>query len=373
MSDERLLSAFLDLVRFASPPGFEKITAEYCERALAEAGCRVWYDAAAEETGSDVGNLIAELPGTVPGVLALSAHMDVVEPCHGIEPVVTDGIVHSAGPTILGADDRSGLAAAIETVRRLAEGSAPHPTVRLVFTVQEEVGLHGAKHLRAEDVACDLCLVLDAEGTPGGIVVGAPTHYTFAAEFHGHAAHAGVCPEQGISAIRMAADAIASMELGRLDARTTANVGTIKGGRATNVITARCDITGECRSLDRERVERVKVSMDDVLHLSAEKFGGTVDVLWNLEYEGFEFAEDGAEVALVSQAIRDAGCVPSTYRTGGGSDANVLAGLGVPTLALACGMRGVHGTEEQIAVADLEAITRICVAVALRMARSAEA
>jgi tripeptide aminopeptidase len=257
VSDERLLATFLDLVRFASPPGFEKVTAEYCEQALAEAGCRVWYDDSAQTTGSDTGNLIAELPGTAPGVLALSAHLDVVEPCHGIVPVVTDGVVHSVGATILGADDRAGLAAIIETVRRLAESAVPHPTVRVIFTVQEEIGLHGAKQLRPDDVACDLCLVLDAEGTPGGIVVGAPTHYTFAAEFTGRAAHAGVCPEQGISAIRMAASAIESMELGRLDARTTANVGSIKGGRATNVITARCDLTGECRSLDRDRVERV--------------------------------------------------------------------------------------------------------------------
>jgi tripeptide aminopeptidase len=373
VSDERLLATFLDLVRFCSPSGFEAVTATYCQRALASVGCRVWYDDAASATGSDTGNLIAELPGTAPGVLALSAHLDVVEPCQDIEPVITDGIVHSAGATILGADDRAGLAAAIETVRRLAEGDAAYPTVRIVFSVQEEVGLHGAKQLHADDVACDLCLVLDAEGAPGGIVVGAPTHYTFAAEFRGRAAHAGVAPEKGISAIRMAADAICAMDLGRLDARTTANVGSVKGGRATNVIAARCELTGECRSLDRDRVERVRTSMDDALHASAEKFGGAVDVTWTLEYEGFEVAEDGPEVELVSAAIRDVGVVPSTYSTGGGSDANVLAALGIPTLALACGMKGVHGTDEQIAIGDLETITRICEAVALRMAGSAEA
>ena len=373
MSDERLLATFLDLVRFSSPSGFEGVTAKYCERELVHAGCRVWYDDAASATGSDTGNLIAELAGTAPGVLALSAHLDVVEPCRGIEPVITGGIVQSAGATILGADDRSGLAAAIETVRRLAESDVPHPTVRIIFSVQEEVGLHGAKQFRAADVACDLCLVLDAEGAPGGIVAGAPTHYTFTAEFRGRAAHAGVAPEQGISAIRMAADAISSMELGRLDTRTTANVGSIKGGRATNVIAARCDLTGECRSLDRDRVESVRSAMDDALRASAEKFGGAVDIAWNLEYEGFEVPEDGAAVELVSASIRDVGAEPSTYRTGGGSDANVLAALGIPTLALACGMKGVHGTDEQIAVADLESITHICEAVARRMARSGEA
>jgi len=373
MSDERLLDTFLDLVRIESPSGFEGATATYCARELETSGCHVWFDDSAKATGSDTGNLIAELPGTVPGVLAFSAHLDVVEPCRGIHPVITDGIIHSAGPTILGADDRAGIAAAIETVRRLAKDDRPRPTVRLIFTVQEEVGLNGAKYLSAEDAACNLCLVLDAEGSPGGIVIGAPTHYTFLAEFHGVASHAGVAPEKGVSAIAMAADAISTMPFGRLDARTTANVGSIKGGRATNVVAARCEITGECRSLDRERVEAVKAEMDAAMHAAAEKFGGRVDVSWKLEYEGFEFPTDSPEIALVSAAVRDVGLVPSTYLTGGGSDANVLAALGVPALALACGMTGVHGTDEQMAVADLQTMVCVCEAVAYRMADASPA
>lgn len=373
MSNGRLLETFLDLVRIESPSGFEAAAADYCRRELETAGCRVWFDGAAEPTGSDTGNLIGELPGTVPGVLALSAHLDVVEPCRDIRPVITDGVIHSTGPTVLSADDRVGLAAAIETVRRVAERGEPHPTIRILFTVQEEVGLHGAKQLRATDVACDLCVVLDADGTPGGIVVGAPTHYTFCAEFHGRASHAGVAPEQGISAITMAANAIAAMELGRLDDHTTANVGSIRGGRATNVVTARCDITGECRSLDRDRVESVRSAMDEAMRVSAEKAGGTVDLAWHLEYEGFECSQDSQGIELVSAAIRDAGREPSTYRTGGGSDANVLAAMGVPTLALACGMTGVHGTDEQITVDDLQVLTRICEAVVRRMAGVANA
>ncbi|NTU71117.1 MAG: M20/M25/M40 family metallo-hydrolase [Coriobacteriia bacterium] len=370
MSDERLLSTFLDLVRIDSPSGSERVAAEYCRDALEAAGCRVWFDDAAEKTGSDVGNLIALLPGELPGTLALSAHLDVVEPCRGIEPVVTEGIVHSAGPTVLGADDRAGLAAAIEVVRRVAESGAPGPTLRIIFTVQEEVGLHGAKHLRPEDVACDLCLVLDADGAPGGIVVGAPTHYTFTARFLGRACHAGVAPEAGVSAITMAAHAIASMELGRLDERTTANVGSIRGGRATNVVTAQCDITGECRSLDSDRVEQVKADMDRAMRDAAERFGGQVELDWNLEYEGFVQPEEGREMSVVVSAMCDAGLAPWTYLTGGGSDANVLAAMGIPTLALACGMSGVHGTAEQIEVADLNALARVCVAAAVRLGES---
>jgi tripeptide aminopeptidase len=173
----------------------------------------------------------------------------------------------------------------------------------------------------------------------------------------------------GVSAIAMAASAISAMELGRLDERTTANIGSIRGGRATNVVTARCDVTGECRSLDRDRVEAVRAAMDRAMRSSAERHGGSVTIDWHLEYEGFEFPTTCPTIDLVSEAIRDAGREPATYHTGGGSDANVLAAMGVPTLALACGMTGVHGTAEQISVEDLCALARICEAVVARMSR----
>lgn len=368
MNAERLLATFLDLVRISTPSGSERACAEYCASALEAAGCSVRYDESATVTGSDTGNLIAELPGEAPALLALSAHLDMVDPCEGIEPVVRDGIISSAGPTILGADDRAGLAAAIECVRSIAESGERHPTIKLLFTVEEEIGLQGAKALTATDAASDLCLVMDAAGTPGGIIIGAPTHYSFSARFLGKASHAGVVPEQGISAIRMAADAVMRMRLGRLDAETTANVGTIKGGTATNVVAPSAELTGECRSLDVATVERVRDEMDSAMKDAAAAAGGSVEIIWHLEYGGFRLSEDDEAVLLVAAACRDIGIEPWTATTGGGSDANVLSALGVPTLALCCGMQGVHGTSEQIAVADLEAITRIAMAVSQRLA-----
>jgi tripeptide aminopeptidase len=368
MSDERLLETFLELVRINSPSGFEAECGRYCASALEDLGFVVRFDDSASVTGSDTGNLIAELRGDRPGVLALSAHLDCVEPCRGVEPIVEDGVVRSNGATILGADDKAGLAAALETFRRLVESGEPRPTLKALFSVQEELGLVGAKELDRHDASCDLCLVLDAEGLPGAIVTAAPTHYTFAAEFRGTASHAGVAPEKGTSAIGIATDAISRMQLGRLDDSSTANIGTIKGGTATNVVPARCDVTGECRSLDRARVEAIKSDMNDAMVSAAEKAGGTLDIVWKREYEGFVFADDDPLVLLVSQACRNAGVEPSTFHTGGGSDANVLAGLGIPALALACGMQGVHGTREQLAVADLVSLTDICLAVARRMA-----
>lgn len=368
MNGPRLLETFLDLVRIDSPTGFEGACARYCADALSAAGCMVRFDESAAVTGSETGNLIAVLPGDVSRTLVLSAHMDCVEPCRGVEPSVADGVIVSTGETILGADDKVGLAVAIETVRSLAESGGSHPEVKVIFTVQEEIGLHGAKELSSADVACDLCLVLDADGTPGGIVVGAPTHYTFAAEFIGKAAHAGVEPELGISAIRMAADAISRLELGRLDTGTTANVGSIRSDGATNVIAARCQLTGECRSLDRERVEAVRRTMESTLKDTAAEYGGSVDVVWTREYEGFSAGKDDPGVLLVSAACEDAGLTPRLYTTGGGSDANVLAAMGVDTLALACGMSSVHSTGESLAIADMEALARLTLAVARRMA-----
>lgn len=366
--DERLLATFLDLVRIDSPSGAESACADYCDAALAAAGCSVTYDDTTGETGADVGNLFAELPGTAPGTLAFSAHLDCVMPCIGVEPVVEDGVVRSAGDTILGGDDKSGLAAIIEAVRRLAEDGGAYPTIRVFFSVSEEIGLVGAKAMSSDDVQADLCLVLDADGRPGGIVLAAPTHYTFRADFRGRASHAGVAPEKGVSAIAIAADAVSAIRIGRLDGETTANIGTIEGGTATNVIAAECTVTGECRSLDPEKVEAIKAEMDGALRGAATRGGGEVDIVWKREYSGFRFSADDPLVEMIGAAAADAGLEPHTYTTGGGSDANILSALGVPTFALACGMSGVHSTDETLAVADLEAVTRLLVAVARRMA-----
>jgi len=365
--NERLLATFLELVQIDSPSGEEASCAAYCAEQLAAAGCDVRFDDSAGKTGSNTGNLIAELPGDGPAVLILSAHLDTVEPGRGVVPRIEDGYVLSEGETILGADDKAGLAASIECVRRLAERGSDRPTVRCVFTVQEEVGLRGAKHVHADALKCDLCLVLDAEGPVGGVIVGAPTHYTFDALFEGRAAHAGVAPEQGISAIAIAADAISHMQIGRLDDETTANVGSIQGGNATNVITPKVVITGECRSLNRARVEQVREAMEKAMEDAAARAGGSADVVWTCEYEGFGIPQESGVVRAMEAACSDTGLKASLRTTGGGSDANIFAGMGVPTLALSCGMLHVHGVDERIAIHDLEALVELIVAAALRL------
>lgn len=368
MSDARLLETFLDLVRIDSPTGSESAVAAYCKRELEAAGCVVRFDDSADRTGADVGNLIADLAGSAGRTLILSAHMDCVDPCVGVDPIVEDGVVRSAGDTVLGGDDKAGVAAIIEVVRRLQESGDTHGPVRVVLTVSEETGLQGAKALDPALVAGDLCLVLDADGAPGGIVIGAPTHYTFTATFTGTPAHAGVSPEKGVSAITIASKAICAISQGRLDDETTANVGTITGGTATNVVPGSVLLTGECRSLDRDRVESVRSAMDDAMTEAAHTGGGQVTIDWTREYQGFRFDPQDPVVDLVSAACADVGLKPRTFTTGGGSDGSIFSSH-VPTLVLSCGMSEVHSTSEQITVADLESLTELMGAVLTRMAQ----
>jgi tripeptide aminopeptidase len=365
----RALETFLDLVRISSPTGRERGVAEYVVEALRAAGCEVRVDDTTAQTGADTGNVIATLPGSLPGpVVALCAHMDCVQPCEDVVPVVVEGVVRSAGDTVLGGDDKVGVAAILEVMQRLAGSDEPRVTVKAVLTVSEEEGLKGAKALASADAAAGLCLVLDGDGPVGGIVTAAPTHYTFAASFIGRAAHAGVEPEKGVSAITMAADAIGRMALGRIDEITTANIGTIAGGSATNVVAPTCTVTGECRSRARDRVERVREAMDAAMRAAAHDAGGTVEVSWTLEYEGFTLAPDDPAVALVAAACADVGVEPRLFATGGGSDANVLAALGVPTLVLSCGMTKVHTVDEELPVADLDRLVDLLGAVVRRAA-----
>ncbi|MBE0416620.1 MAG: M20/M25/M40 family metallo-hydrolase [Coriobacteriia bacterium] len=370
MSTERLLTTFIDLVRIDSPSGLEAALAGHCATELEHMGFSVRFDASAALTGSNTGNLIAELPGITPEapVLLLSAHLDCVEPCRGVEPIVSDGVVFSAGDTVLGADDKAGIAAIFEGVRRTIESGTHRGDLRVVLTVAEECGLKGAKALDPVDAMADICLVLDADGEPGGIVVGAPTHYTFVATFAGTASHAGVAPEEGRSALLMAARAVSEMELGRLDSKTTANAGTVEGGTATNVVPARVTLTGECRSLDPDRVEDVRFSMDSAMRDAAHSVGGDVDIRWTKEYEAFHTPEDSPVIEVMSQACADAGLAPRLFTTGGGSDGSIFAERGMPTLVLSCGMSSVHSTEEQIRVDDLEALARLMHATIARLA-----
>ena len=365
MNGTRLLDTFFDLVRIDSPLRSEAQVAAYCKKRLEALGFSVRVDDTQEATGSDTGNIIAHLSGNKAGRIALSAHMDCVNPCCGVEPVIENGIVRSAGNTVLGADDKAGIAAIFEALENIVADGRPRPDITVVLTVCEELSLLGSGALADDLFDGEVpCFVFDADGHPGSIVIGAPYHYTLDATFTGRAAHAGVEPECGVSAIQMAAAAVSAMELGRLDECTTANIGLVQGGREVNIVPDACSLSGECRSLYEDRVNAQRDRMTKALTDAAERFGGSVAVDWRVDYPGVLLDEADELVAKLFAAARAAGLEPKATVSGGGADANLLSAKGAKAVTLGIGMTAFHTADEHIAVADIESTVRFIEAIA---------
>uniref|UniRef100_A0A7C2EBF1 M20/M25/M40 family metallo-hydrolase n=1 Tax=Ammonifex degensii TaxID=42838 RepID=A0A7C2EBF1_9THEO len=361
VNPERLLHEFLELCRVDSVSGQERQLCDLLKARLGALGLTVREDQAGAFGNGTAGNIIAHLPATVPDRprLLFCAHMDTVEPGRGVKPVVgADGIIRSAGDTILGADDKAGIAAVIEAIRVVQENKLAHSGVTVVFTIREETGLVGAKALDA-GIQADYGFVLDATGQPGEIVVRAPSQDKLTATVYGRAAHAGVNPEAGINAIYVAAQAIAAMQLGRIDPETTANIGTINGGKAVNIVPDTVYLEGEVRSLKKERRAAHTALICRILEETAQKAGARVEVNVELLYEGFDLSAAAPVVRFTREAMSLCGLEPVLTQSGGGSDANILNARGIPTVNLATGMENVHTTGEEIAVADLVALTRL--------------
>ena len=363
MNKERLLATFLDLVQITSPSKQEAAVAAYCKTALEQAGCSVHIDDTTEVTGSNTGNLIATLSGTLPGKLYFSAHMDTVNPGESIIPVITDGVIRSSGDTILGGDDKVGVAAIIELVRTLSEESRPHPDIGVMFSVCEEISLLGALSIDASNFHEEPCFVLDGEGKPGSVTIGSPHHSIFRATFTGKAAHAGVEPEKGLSAIKLAAKAILDMELGRIDEYTTANVGTISGGNAINVVPGSCAIAGEFRVMDESKLAGMQAQLESAMNNAIDELGGEVCITWDKEFPGYQHSKDDPLVQMVLKQAGKLGFEAKTMFSGGMSDANAYTGGGLKALVLGTGMTDVHSLNESLAIQDLEDLARLCIAI----------
>lgn len=369
MNAERLLASFFDLVRIDSPSRSEAKMAAYCKTELERMGFTVVIDDSAEVTGSDTGNIIAKLSGTVEGQLVLSAHMDCVEPCIGVEPIVEQGRVHSVGDTVLGGDDKAGIAAMFEAVQSILESGDPRPDITILLTTCEELSLLGAGALSETHFSENPpCIVFDASGDPGTIIIGSPFHNSVSARFIGKASHAGIEPEKGVSAIQMAAVAITSMKLGRLGENATANIGIIEGGHEANIVAESCTIRGECRSFHKQEMEAIRDDITRACEQAAAQFGGQVEIEWRLDYPGILYDENDDLVQSLKVSAQEAGLTPQTALTGGGSDANIMKGKGTRAITVSIGMEQVHSTEEFITVKNLEDTTRFCEAIIRQIA-----
>jgi len=347
VNTDRLVDVFLDLVRLSSPSGDERAVADYIMKRGVDLGVNFAEDGAAAATGGTCGNLVGRLGGNGcdrPRIL-FAAHMDTVGPCECVEPVVCDGTIRSAGDT---------------------EACVP---VIFCFTVSEEKGLLGARQLELDRLDAEYGFVPDADGLPGNIVVGAPTHITYKAMCRGKAAHAGIAPEQGVNAIQMAATAIGSLPQGKIAEDTTANVGMVNGGHATNVVPDLVEVSGEVRSHRPDVVSRLINEAREAFKKAAETLGGETEFIDTIEYETFHLPEDSAAVRLARIAAESCGLAGVELVSNGGSDASILNAAGIPTVVLATGTENVHSKQETVHIDRLESLADWLLAIVAEASR----
>ena len=359
-----VLDLFLELAAIPSPPGDERAVADRVSEELRGLGLEVDEDGAGPEIGSTAGNLLARLAPTADGLpIFLCAHLDTVPPDGPIEPVVDDGIVRNAGGTILGADNKAAVAVMIEAARRMLSEGRSHAGLELLFTEKEEVGLRGAYAFDESQLAARVGFVYDQGAPIGEIVLGAPYAVALEITFRGQSAHAGMAPEEGRSAIAAAARAIADFRLGRIDEETSANVGTIQGGSARNIVPDRCSLQAEVRSHAERKVADLVREMQETVTFAASLENCEAEVTTERSYRGYRFRKDEPAVRLAANALEQVGLTPSFALTGGGADANVFNERGLPCVNLANGMAAIHSPHEHIAIGDLEAMVDVTLAL----------
>ena len=355
VNKDRLINEFLHLVQIDSLSGQERQIADYLKQKLTSMGLAVKEDRAGEKAGGNAGNIIAKIPGNNSSapVIMLCAHMDTVEPGIGVKPVIKNDIIFSDGKTILGSDDKAGIAAILEAILQIKENNISHGGIEVVFTIWEEGGLFGAKYLEYGLLEAKIGYVLDSDGSPGTIITRAPSQDKIYAEIHGRAAHAGINPESGINAILVAANAIAGLKLGRIDEETTCNIGVISGGKATNIVPDLVKIEGETRSLVAAKREAQTTLICNSINETAARFGTQAVIKSEPEYANYNLSEEDLSVKIAVIAAQNLGLTSRLEKTGGGSDANVFNQVGIQTANLGIGMRKVHTKEEYIAIEDL--------------------
>ena len=359
-----VLDLFTDLASVASPPGEERAVADLVLRYLQDCGLQPDEDDSGPGIGSTMGNIYCRLAPTTGGEpLLLCAHLDTVPPTAAIEPVVADGVVRNGAGTILGADNKAAVAAMLEGVRRvLVEGRA-HAGIELLFTPKEEVGLVGAYAFDHTRLEARLGFVYDQAAPIGVVILGAPFSQSLEVTFHGRAAHSGMHPEEGRSAIAAAARAIAEMRLGRVDEDSTANVGTIVGGTATNIVPEWCTFVAEARSHDERKLASLVQEMQDAITFAAGVAECDVETKARKSYRGYRFAKTDRAVVLAAAALARCGHAVSYDLSGGAADANVFNDRGLEVVNLANGMADIHTPDEHISVADLEAMVDVTLAL----------
>jgi len=369
---DRLATTFVNLCEIDSPSRSERRVADYLKGLFSELGAEsVVEDGSAVETGSDCGNLIVRFAGTVvKKPLFFACHMDTVEPGRGIQVVRSGNTFTSLGKTILGGDDKSGITAVIELIRVLKECKIDHGPIEILLTTCEEIGLLGAKNFDHRMLHARSGYALDSTGI-NRVILGAPAANRLKVEIHGIAAHAGLNPEQGVSAFCLAAGAIANLRLGRLDKQSTANFGLIQGGVATNIVPDLITMEGEVRSHSPAKLEdytrEIETTFRNVVQNWSNQIGGdkqpSVEITVEKEYPVMLLSDKDPAVKRVKKAGDLLGFDINFQVAGGGSDANILNSYGLKTAIIATGMNRVHTVDESLDLNDLFSLTQLLIAV----------
>lgn len=373
VNEERLVGLFKQLCLINAPALQERECADFVRRHLEIMGLEVHEDNAGELTGGNANNIIAWLRGNKPGApkVFLSAHLDTVEPTEGLEIEERDGVFYSASDTILGADDKGGMAPAIEAVQCLIESGEPHGDVCLLFSIAEEIGLKGAAALKIEELDLDFGYVLDTGPPVGTFVTRTANHDKLDVTITGRPAHAGKDPEKGLNAIQVLASAVNGMRLGRISPETTANIGLIQGGTAVNVVCAEVKLRGEARSTSLQELDEQVGHMIQQFEQAGREWGAEVKIDHERHYDCYVIPEDSQVVRVGQQASRDLGLEPTLRTTLGGSDANVYNAKGVPCVVMATGMDKIHTHDELISRKDLVMTAELAYRTLIRAAEMA--
>lgn len=379
LNEQRVVDTFLELVKIDTPSYFERPMADHLLQTLQELGLDVVEDQAGNQVlrglgketrellkhEKQTGNLIATLKGSVQGApkLLFTAHMDTVVAAPNMQTHNDNGVLRTDGKTILGADDRAGIAAILEAIRYLKENNIEHGDLQFAFTIAEETGLYGSLYLDETKINADYAFVMDSGGPPDTIIVASPTEVDFTVLIYGKAAHSGVNPEDGLNAISVAADAISQLKLGRIDEETTINIGIIQGGEKTNIVCDRCEILGEVRSRDDQKLSRQLNHVHTAFQLAGEKWGAKVEVQEQKIYSGFNLSDQDEVVRLAMEGLRKVGIDPKLAPRGGGSDTNNLNAKGIPAVNLGVGANRDHTVEENLRIRDLVDAARLVVGI----------
>ncbi|MGC8872483.1 MAG: M20/M25/M40 family metallo-hydrolase [Caldimicrobium sp.] len=365
INPERLLLEFKNLLQIESPSLKEGKLAYYLADIFEALGLKPFFDTSSEATGSEVGNLIVKIPGTISSSpLLFCAHLDTVGPCEGVEVIEENGVIRSNGKTILGADDKAGIVILVELVKALKETQIPHPPLEFVFTTAEEIGLLGAKNLDYHHLEAKMGFVLDSE-LPEEIIIGAPSSYQFVIKIKGKSAHAGLEPEKGINAIKILAQIIINLPSGRIDQETTMNLGKINGGKYINIVPDFAIAEGEIRSHHEEKLENLKKQIETTIREAIESYPKRFqdlpsgEVNFTRVFKAFHIEEKDPLLEIVKKAGERIGLTMSLKKKEGGSDANVFNERGIKCVILGTGMQKVHTTEEFIRVKDLLTSARL--------------